>query len=187
MNGLQASDFWISQQLTGLFGTAALRDQIVFGLAEILPWLMAASAVWVLLSGRTNRQRRHNQEAVVLAGVAVVLAWGIRWLIGSAVNRPRPFVTHPDLHHLALAGTINNVSFPSQHTFLLFTFAGTIFFLGYHQWWGRLLLVGASVVAIARVAAGVHYASDVIGGAAFGLLVAWVVVWTRRWVERQMR
>jgi undecaprenyl-diphosphatase len=36
-------------------------------------------------------------------------------------------------------------------------------------WFGWLLLVWAPLVALARVAMGVHYLSDVLGGVALGL------------------
>jgi membrane-associated phospholipid phosphatase len=44
-------------------------------------------------------------------------------------------------------------------------------------WLAWLLLAWAPLVALARVAMGVHYLSDVIGGAAVGLLVGLALAW----------
>ena len=37
-------------------------------------------------------------------------------------------------------------------------------------WWALLMMVWAALVALARVAMGVHYLSDVVAGAGLGLL-----------------
>ena len=64
-------------------------------------------------------------------------------------------------------------SFPSGHAARAFLIAmiGTALGPG---WLGILLWVWAPLVALARVAMGVHYVSDVVAGAAFGAIVAWI-------------
>ena len=49
------------------------------------------------------------------------------------------------------------------------------FWLG-PAWLGWVLLVWAPLVTLARVAMGVHYLSDVVIGALFGLLMGWLLV-----------
>ncbi len=67
-------------------------------------------------------------------------------------------------------------SFPSGHAARAIFLAVASFFLGGPTWLSVLLTLWAPMVALARVAMGVHYLSDILGGLLFGLLLAlaWV-------------
>jgi undecaprenyl-diphosphatase len=66
-------------------------------------------------------------------------------------------------------------SFPSGHAARMLMLALLSFQVG--PWWlCALFLVWAPLVALARVAMGVHYLSDVVGGAVLGLLFGIVFV-----------
>lgn len=62
-------------------------------------------------------------------------------------------------------------SFPSGHAARSFLIAVLATGLG-PSWLALILWIWAPLVALARVAMGVHYISDVLAGAAFGLIVA---------------
>ncbi|HSK66925.1 MAG TPA: phosphatase PAP2 family protein, partial [Anaerolineales bacterium] len=62
-------------------------------------------------------------------------------------------------------------SFPSGHAARAFLIAVIGSALG-PAWLGILLWIWAPLVALARVAMGVHYLSDVIAGAMLGILIA---------------
>jgi undecaprenyl-diphosphatase len=62
-------------------------------------------------------------------------------------------------------------SFPSGHAARAFLIAVLATLLG-PGWLAALLWVWAPLVSLARVAMGVHYVSDVVAGAVFGILVA---------------
>jgi undecaprenyl-diphosphatase len=68
-------------------------------------------------------------------------------------------------------------SFPSGHAARLTMLAVLSLYTG-PVWFSIALFVWASLVALARVGMGVHYLSDVLGGAvlgtAFGLLFIWI-------------
>jgi undecaprenyl-diphosphatase len=133
--------------------------------------LFIALCVVLVVAGLALKRR-----TLVLAGGLAVLAAGLALLVAhvvsSLVDRPRPFVGHPRsivlfVHHAADAG------FPSDHATAAFAIAGVLLLrLGWH-WWPVLL--AAVVLAVARVALGLHYPSDVLGGAAIGLAAAWLV------------
>lgn len=187
MGFLQNIDYEIVRAATNLGGQSALRDQIVYGLAHILPYVFVLAGLFIFSRGRTKLQKERNQEVVLIGLAAVLLAIGVRWLLSEVINRPRPFETYEHLHYVIGGGALGSSSFPSQHAMLLFAFAGTVYFIGHHPHWGRLLLFLAAVVAVARVVAGVHFASDVLGGAALGLGIAKLLSWQSRWVHTQLK
>ena len=73
-------------------------------------------------------------------------------------------------------------SFPSEHATAAFGVAFvTLIFLS--RSWGLLLTVVAAAIGFARIYAGVHYPSDILGGAVvalLGVIVAVMVAQPRR-------
>jgi len=113
--------------------------------------------------------RRGVVAAAVAAGVALLVAHGITILW----DRPRPFVAHPHYTHLLIShGT--DPSFPSDHATGAFAIAVSLLLRSRRVGWFALAF--AVVVAFARVAVGVHYPSDVLGGALIGTAAA-LLVW----------
>ena len=92
--------------------------------------------------------------------------------VKTVVHRPRPELINPVAHELGL-------SFPSGHAqaamvgyaLLLFVFLPVL-----HGWWRRTAVTFAVFMVLAigfsRIALGVHYLSDVVGGVVLG--AAWV-------------
>ena len=113
--------------------------------------------------------RRGVVAAVLAAGVGLLVAHGITMLW----DRPRPFVAHPDSTHLFISHA-RDASFPSDHT--TGAFAISVSLLLRSRKIGLMALVFAALVAVARVGVGVHYASDVLGGALIGTAAA-LLVW----------
>lgn len=130
--------------------------------------------------------------AVVLAvGVAALMGWGQRFasmaaaagfsaaaallvgkVISTLVDRARPFKSDPSdvhalIHHAADAG------FPSDHATAAFAIATAIWLRDRRL--GAVLLAVATLVAIGRVALGLHWPSDVAAGAALGAAAAFAL------------
>jgi undecaprenyl-diphosphatase len=146
------------EDVAGFYGTYSEAMFIVLCAAVVL-------AGFVL-------HRRSLQAAGVLAVLSAGLGLGIAHFVADAVNRPRPFVAHPDqialfTHHAADPG------FPSDHATAAFAIAGALILRLGWRWWPVLL--AAAVLAVVRVVLGLHYPTDVIAGAALGLGSAWVV------------
>jgi membrane-associated phospholipid phosphatase len=79
------------------------------------------------------------------------------------------------LDTILLVAPSNEPSFPSDHAVAAFAIAFTVAFSGRRM--GALFLGGASVIALSRVVAGLHYPGDVLGGAAIGFVAAALVLW----------
>lgn len=99
-------------------------------------------------------------------------------VIKPLVQRPRPChvvdgtMVVPQVHLLVHCG--GGKSFPSSHAVNTFAVA-TAFAFFYGRWWWAFY-GWAALVAFSRVAVGVHYPSDILGGALIGTGVGWCVL-----------
>lgn len=121
---------------------------------------------FVFVGGHT---RRATQRAVVAAGLSAGVALALAQVVSRLVERPRPFVADPGAVHL-FAQHAADASFPSDHATAAFAIGVAL--LLRQRAWGVVVLVGATVLAVGRVAMGVHYPSDVLAGALLGAAVA---------------
>jgi undecaprenyl-diphosphatase len=138
--------------------------------AEAL-FLALLAALFLLARGpRRARLRR----AAVAAGLSAGAALAVAQVISRLVDRPRPFVSHPGSVHL-FAAHAADPGFPSDHATASFAIATAL--LLRDRRWGLVGLVMATVLSVGRVAMGVHYPTDVLGGAALGAAAA-LLLWT---------
>jgi undecaprenyl-diphosphatase len=127
----------------------------------------------VLFLARGKWESRNARHGVIAAGLAAALALLIAHGITMIWDRPRPYVAHPQDVHLFIAPS-NDASFPSDHATAAFAIAVSILLRSRKV--GLLALAMAIVLAVARVAVGVHYPGDVLGGAALGTACA-LLLW----------
>lgn len=147
--------------------------------AQDSPFVLAIVllAAWFTPAGA----RRVRQRLAATAGAAGLVALGVAGIIGVVHYRPRPF-TLPAAHVTLLIQHGADSSFPSDHATLAFAVAGAMFAAG--AAWGWPLLAFAFVIAFARVFVGAHWPTDVLGGAAIGLVVAGLARWAAPWLDR---
>ncbi|MFJ9697150.1 phosphatase PAP2 family protein [Kitasatospora sp. NPDC101183] len=120
--------------------------------------------------------RRRPDAPVAVAGLlwvplSVAIAELANLPIAAIVDRPRPFVDHPDLLVL-VEGKAGTHSFVSDHSTMTMGVAVALFLVNRRLGWiagGLALLQG-----FCRMFMGVHYPTDVIGG--FALAVAVVLL-----------
>lgn len=117
-----------------------------------------------------------TQEAFVV-GASVVASTVITTLMKKTIDRPRPFVTYPDIVKLSDVGS---ASFPSGHTSGAFSLA-TALSLECPKWYVVApSYIWASAVAYSRMDLGVHYPSDVLMGAVVGAGSAYLCHYVNR-------
>ena len=120
--------------------------------------------LWMLIRGK-----RHVRIAAVLLIITIVVSDQLSSsVIKYWLERPRPCHTLQHVH--LLVGCGSGLSFPSSHA--VNNFAGALilaFFFPRAKW---CFFGFAALVAFSRVYVGVHYPSDIIGGAVIGLLCA---------------
>ena len=107
----------------------------------------------------------HVAAAAILSRGIITEAVRFFW------HRNRPFVEQniaPLLDHSASS------SFPSGHASFYFAIGTVLYF--YNKKAGALFLLASLLVGIARVLAGLHWPSDIAGGALIGILSGFFVV-----------
>jgi membrane-associated phospholipid phosphatase len=116
-------------------------------------------------------------SSVVVSGVVTL---GLKY----AVNRPRPFVTYPGLDNTAVPGT---PSFPSQHTSEAFALATSVSTVC-PKWYVIVpSFIWACTVGYSRMRMGVHYPSDVLGGALVGGGSTFLSIKLNKWINHPHR
>jgi membrane-associated phospholipid phosphatase len=138
----------------------------------------------IYVVGRIDGQRRvqalglHSVESILLADI---LGGGIKFVAG----RQRPFVDVKNPYNFQLWRGFQGDqyrSFPSGHTITAFAFASTVT-RETQFWWphggfyvGTVFYGGATLVGLSRIYNNMHWASDVMAGAAIGTIVGLKVV-----------
>lgn len=129
----------------------------------------AFAGLLVVLAGIGLGRRGSGLLATsVAAGASAACALLIGLLITSLVARARPFIS--DAHIQLLTPHAADPGFPSDHATASFAIA-TAVWLRYRRA-GAIALVAAALLALDRVALGLHWPSDVLGGALLGMGVA---------------
>lgn len=132
--------------------------------------LVILSMVYLIWNKRIN--------ALICTLFAAFFASIVDIIIYFTWNRPRPFITHTDINAVVEKMRVDVSSFPSSHTYVAFAFATSVYLYG-HKKLGTVLYVIAILIATSRVANGLHYPSDVIGGALLGIssgIIAYIIV-----------
>ncbi|KKQ72443.1 MAG: Phosphatidylglycerophosphatase B-like protein [Berkelbacteria bacterium GW2011_GWB1_38_5] len=116
--------------------------------------------------------QEETKKIVLRATLSGIVAWmGVAAILGKMINRPRPFESVP-VQELFFHRP--DYSFPSDHASFLFAIAFSLWFSGYKKI-ATIALIIAVIISVSRVAIGVHYPSDIIGGALIGFIIAWLI------------
>ena len=161
MNSILELDARLTNQMRVAEKPGALRAISVFLAHSGDSWFWAIGLLAIWLSGNSF----WKEWAVVQFGSISLLA-AMVLAIKFSIKRKRPegewgrIYRYTDPH-----------SFPSGHAARAFLIATIATGLG-PTWLAIALWIWAPLVALARVAMGVHYLSDILAGALFGIVVA---------------
>ena len=170
LSAVHQLDFHITKALVD-FGIAhPLFGLLAYISAEELILLIILALVWMWYWPTSEHRKLGHRKIVVLTLLSIVFALAAKTAITLVYFRARPFITHPEI--LALPVHVDPASFPSGHSLIAWTIVASIWFGGLRKQ-GFWLGVLAVFVSLGRVAIGVHYPTDVIGGAVIGIGIAW--------------
>ena len=103
---------------------------------------------------------------ITVTGLICILIYS---QLKNRLVRKRPFISFPDIH--AHTAPLDKYSFPSGHTMNAVNFA--VLFTWAFPPLAYLVVPFALLVALSRVILGMHYPTDVMVGAALGLILSW--------------
>lgn len=165
---------WIQQAMRG-----DVMDQIM----AFLSWLGEAGMVWILIALVLLCRKKTRKWGIVMA---VTLLAGLllgEWGLKNVVQRVRP-CNVPGMDVMLAVPPPSSFSFPSGHTMSSFE-AATILWAMDHRW-GTAAYGLAAAIAFSRMYLYVHYPTDVLAGALFGVLLArGVLCWAGAWKRKQ--
>ena len=186
----------LAQALNGV----AARDNAFNHIAVIFGdnnFVKMAPFVW-MLAWFWNKAPLERNRRVIGAGISGIF---IAFFIGRVLQTMLPFRARP-IHTeslgLSLApGIVNEMlggwsSFPSDHAAIFVALAGLAFFLS-RRWGIAAALFAVVFVLGTRVYFGIHFLTDVLGGAAIGVVAALlaqsgpVMRWVGEPIERLSR
>ena len=137
----------------------------VYFMASLLPWIFGLGLlVWFLA-------KKDKPRAFILALTAfasALVAWFLASLFKYNFFNPRPFEV---LDILPVVTTGLGDALPSGHATFMSALAISIWLQ--NKKLGTVFVLGAVVVGLARIMAGVHWPIDVLGGWAWGGLIGY--------------
>jgi undecaprenyl-diphosphatase len=149
---------------------ATLNDPFVW-----LGTIDKLGAVWIVLALAVGLSLRKGLWGTVgmmlLTGVTTLAADSLSFAVKDMTHRTRPFEAHPQIDPLYV---VHSSSFPAGHAATAFAGAVVLAFVVPRA--APLLLSIAALIGFSRIYVGVHYPSDVLAGAAIGVVVGGISV-----------
>ncbi len=161
----RALGVWLAAHLTGPWLDHVMLWATYSGVRGTI-WVAFAIATWIA----TPTKRMAAYRLLLSLLLTTLLGEGI---IKPLVNRDRPFVNHPEYHDYGVRH--DSYSFPSGHA--ASAAAGAVALTRMFPTPAVAIAAWtlATVIALSRVALGVHFPSDILAGFAIGFIVARVV------------
>jgi undecaprenyl-diphosphatase len=111
---------------------------------------------------------------MITFGIGVLVTAVLVLIVKFTVRRRRPEGDWGEIYR-----STDPHSFPSGHAARAFLLATMAVVIGEPVWFAVVLVIWAPLVALARIAMGVHYFSDVFVGGLFGIFMGWIVASVR--------
>jgi undecaprenyl-diphosphatase len=151
-----------------LFIQDNLRSGLVNAVMLFFSFLGTWGLIWIAGGLAMILTKKYRKTGILLL-VCLAVTWLLNdLLIKTLIQRPRPFLSIPELK--VLVPLMTDFSFPSGHTSTSFACAFTIVRANGRRWaWVYAIAV---MIAVSRLFIGVHYPTDILGGILVGTLIA---------------
>lgn len=160
-----------------LSNQSSFIDNVIIFIAVYLPYLVVLGAgVYLLIhhhiipNSNPFLEFKRKWSEVFIAFISGGLAWLCGEIIKNIISSPRPFITWSQVQNLFPE---TGFAFPSQHAAFFTALAFSIYLQ--HKKAGYFFLFFALFISIARIAGGVHYPIDILGGITLGILISYII------------
>lgn len=140
--------------------------------------LVILALLVVYLFEHQDKKKGARDLVVVLA--AAVVAWFLAHFLKGVFHTPRPFDALSWVKPLVIE---SGYAFPSGHATFFMALAAALWF--YHKRLAVFFGFSAVLIGIARVAAGIHWPVDILGGLVFGATVGVGIYYLYKTVSRR--
>lgn len=146
-----------------------LHTPVLTTVMKVITSLGDAGLIWILLALVLLLVPKTRKTGVVVAIALILDLLLCNVLLKNLIARTRPYEIQTMVE--ILVRKPSDYSFPSGHTAASFAAASVLFFVKDREkrLWGPALVL-AILIAFSRLYFYVHYPTDVLGGAAIGLL-----------------
>jgi undecaprenyl-diphosphatase len=166
-------DAEVTRWINSFAGIDPFADQ---AFTAITHFGVPAIVAFVALQWWSVNDRTHVRHAAICAGLAFLLGLAINQAILLFVHRIRPY--DAGVSHLLVAQSAD-WSFPSDHATASIAVAAA-FLLKSLPRRTMVLFAMAVFVCISRIYVGMHYVTDIVGGAATGVAAAIIIQFSYR-------
>ncbi|MEK7647396.1 MAG: phosphatase PAP2 family protein [Patescibacteria group bacterium] len=154
-------DLGLFHYLNSFAGRSEWLDAIFIFFASYLEYWLVGGLLASVIAYRWQNGFRILTDALLAALFSrLILTEIIRFFYA----KPRPFEV-TDVYRLI--DHSSGGAFPSGHAAFFFALAMAIFL--YNRVWGGVFFVGAVLISVSRVVGGIHWPSDILGGAVVGI------------------
>lgn len=157
---------------------------------DFLDWIMKTITglgdggfIWIILTALLLLFRKTRFAGATSALSMILTLLVVNLGIKNIVARTRPYEAIEGLERIIEAQS--DFSFPSGHTAHSFAVAVVLFML-LPKKWGITTLVFAFIMGFTRLYVGVHYPTDVIGGALIGTVIAIISLCITRYIRNKL-
>ena len=160
-------DWQIFYFFNRLSGKNIFLDCLTIFFAQYSGYFLLLILVFLLL----KKYKKYKNLVFVSLGSALVSRFLFTELIRHLYFRSRPFVENSVnllIYHKPTA------SFPSGHTSFYFALSTVVYL--YNKKLGTFFFLVSFLMGISRIYCGLHWPSDILVGAAIGVLVGWLFV-----------
>ena len=158
-------DIAITQWINSASGHNAILDASMIAMTSYgVPLLILI----VIVQWWSRRDRHYIRHTCIAAGLSFLFGLGLNQVILLLIHRARPYDV--GVSHLIIARS-GDWSFPSDHATATFAIAAAFLLHGLKRP-SVAFLAGAVFVCLSRIYVGTHFFTDILGGAATGVVAA---------------
>jgi len=167
--------------INGLAGKNAILDAFFRGFSNDYFALVTSCfiLVWLWFGMKSATERQMMQKTVLVAAISIGLTAVLVLICNNNLPfRDRPFNALPAGSVTLLFYHPTDSSFPSNLASILFAIAWPVFIK--NKTYGSILLAISVLAGFGRIYMGVHYPTDILGGAAIGAVgtgLAFGAIW----------